>query len=53
MNTDLVTPHVGVWIETSCFWGYHCQEGVTPHVGVWIETKDFILIKNWVESHLM
>ena len=34
----LVTPHVGVWIET---WTYTKREdyvNVTPHVGVWIET---------------
>ena len=33
-----VTPHVGVWIETTL--QSHTDTGlhVTPHVGVWIET---------------
>ena len=34
----LVTPYVGVWIETNFY--YDTLEGhrVTPYVGVWIET---------------
>ena len=38
MKKYVVTPHVGVWIETSpsCYPLYPCA--VTPHVGVWIET---------------
>ena len=36
----LVTPCVGVWIETlyACIW-YSTWVVVTPCVGVWIETK--------------
>ena len=34
----IVTPHVGVWIETTAiYWGSYLLK-VTPHVGVWIET---------------
>ena len=34
----MVTPYVGVWIETNFY--YDTLEGhrVTPYVGVWIET---------------
>ena len=35
----IVTPHVGVWIETNQTIECFCDEEVTPHVGVWIETK--------------
>ena len=34
----LVTPHVGVWIETVFREHYDRDVQVTPHVGVWIET---------------
>ena len=34
-----VTPHVGVWIETSSLLIITAWIGVTPHVGVWIETR--------------
>ena len=37
-DTSIVTPHVGVWIETSVISSFRTEEGVTPHVGVWIET---------------
>ncbi len=33
-----VTPHTGVWIETSSFWMRSARSAVTPHTGVWIET---------------
>ena len=33
-----VTPHVGVWIETSASHLFTRLTSVTPHVGVWIET---------------
>ena len=33
-----VTPHVGVWIETSKTEFIIEETTVTPHVGVWIET---------------
>ena len=36
----VVTPHVGVWIETTSV-GFVCiQRLVTPHVGAWIETSN-------------
>ena len=34
----IVTPHVGVWIETYNYETYQQNQNVTPHVGVWIET---------------
>ena len=36
----MVTPHVGVWIETPYSKEDHKEQSVTPHVGVWIETSD-------------
>ena len=36
---DIVTPHVGVWIETVKTDWIDGAGGVTPHVGVWIETS--------------
>ncbi len=35
----IVTPHVGVWIETEVERDYSVCRYVTPHVGVWIETE--------------
>ena len=35
----LVTPHVGVWIETFVANREPLDAHVTPHVGVWIETQ--------------
>ena len=35
-----VTPHMGVWIETSSYMLVLPQALVTPHMGVWIETKN-------------
>ena len=37
----LVTPHVGVWIETLNTDKQQLENMVTPHVGVWIETVDY------------
>ena len=34
----MVTPYVGVWIETSLDNVHLSHEEVTPYVGVWIET---------------
>ena len=37
----MVTPYVGVWIET-CGREFHIgRELVTPYVGVWIETLKY------------
>ena len=38
MHECIVTPHVGVWIETFYLFVLNSQSFVTPHVGVWIET---------------
>ena len=38
MQTQYVTPFVGVWIETADFCACCNCSGVTPFVGVWIET---------------
>ena len=35
---QVVTPCVGVWIETTCGMGLSTYSSVTPCVGVWIET---------------
>ncbi len=35
----MVTPHVGVWIETQMQDVLGDEDAVTPHVGVWIETN--------------
>ena len=35
----VVTPFVGVWIETRNGQYWYAAELVTPFVGVWIETK--------------
>ncbi len=34
-----VTPHAGVWIETTQHISMPSKDFVTPHAGVWIETK--------------
>ena len=39
-----VTPHTGVWIETSVKMTLGVYTHVTPHTGVWIETKNKELI---------
>ena len=37
----MVTPHVGVWIETDKESSSEDMYLVTPHVGVWIETEKY------------
>ena len=49
----MVTPHVGVWIETGKHTTEVPKEIVTPHVGVWIETLVTEVISGTSESHLM
>ena len=34
----VVTPYVGVWIETLLHGAMYNDPAVTPYVGVWIET---------------
>ena len=38
MAKKVVTPFVGVWIETTGYTDVFVCDGVTPFVGVWIET---------------
>ena len=40
----VVTPHVGVWIETGVGITGEWRYRVTPHVGVWIETCKLSLV---------
>ena len=35
----IVTPYVGVWIETRMWTYFAMLPHVTPYVGVWIETR--------------
>ena len=37
-TAQVVTPFVGVWIETIFLQLQHPHDYVTPFVGVWIET---------------
>ena len=37
-HIELVTPYVGVWIETTITSSFAASTIVTPYVGVWIET---------------
>ena len=58
-----VTPHVGVWIETTNMDEVKGKAGVTPHVGVWIETIEDLPIMRfhkvtphvgvWIETGLL
>ena len=41
----IVTPHVGVWIETIAWSNVKSHLEVTPHVGVWIETLLILNLK--------
>ena len=36
----MVTPYVGVWIETTITSSFAASTIVTPYVGVWIETME-------------
>ena len=49
----IVTPYVGVWIETII---HHCKPlriSVTPYVGVWIETTTVRFISTAKNSHTL
>ena len=52
-EVDIVTPHVGVWIETSKRMSISQRPCVTPHVGVWIETQQTDYYVCHDKSHLM
>ena len=47
----MVTPCVGVWIETVAFICDDVERKVTPCVGVWIETYNARIVKILHESH--
>ena len=47
----LVTPHVGVWIETPFTRKRLLKMCVTPHVGVWIETLACTSLGNRGKGH--
>ena len=58
----LVTPFVGVWIETAKECYIYCKLSVTPFVGVWIETAQSPLFNTpsivtpfvgvWIETNI-
>ena len=50
-QTCLVTPYVGVWIETERWIRDRTSALVTPYVGVWIETYSSRLIKPCCNCH--
>ena len=47
----LVTPCMGVWIETCWSLGYPLSIDVTPCMGVWIETADLWQKNQYLRSH--
>ena len=47
----IVTPFVGVWIETSPSSPPNIAAQVTPFVGVWIETPNSLFANSFVVSH--
>ena len=47
----MVTPFVGVWIETYDGYEILSRAGVTPFVGVWIETFSNLLYASITLSH--
>ena len=50
-SANMVTPHVGVWIETTIVVDDLFHFAVTPHVGVWIETTLKPTYRSWKNSH--
>ena len=49
----VVTPFVGVWIETHLSASVLHVVSVTPFVGVWIETNEIELLKEQIEGHTL
>ena len=48
VDVSVVTPRVGVWIETIEEIIFHPYLSVTPRVGVWIETShNFNISESW------
>ena len=53
MQTKVVAPYVGAWIETYNFVEVDPKLTVAPYVGAWIETKSSLNICYHVSSHPM
>ena len=51
VRNNIVTPFVGVWIETSFTFPKRNEFGVTPFVGVWIETNAKVRLFSDITSH--
>ena len=49
-NAISVTPHAGVWIETTESFCSVLLSLVTPHAGVWIETIQFQ--RHWHQKYV-
>ena len=47
----IVTPYVGVWIETDILLEDRARQYVTPYVGVWIETLITCFTSASIKSH--
>ena len=52
-EATVVTPYVGVWIETACNMIRKTRCSVTPYVGVWIETSKSNCSKKRKPSHTL
>ena len=50
LNGRFVTPHAGVWIETTTTEININGNNVTPHAGVWIETVGKVLYDVYYKS---
>ena len=50
---SLVTPFVGVWIETQFLRHHEQPHQVTPFVGVWIETRISTSVTSSPTSHTL
>ena len=52
LKKNIVTPHVGVWIETATLTSLlQASPSVTPHVGVWIETITVMMACTPIRCH--
>ena len=49
----IVTPYVGVWIETPTCDCFQNHSQVTPYVGVWIETSSTMLCTQGIGCHTL
>ena len=53
LSVGIVTPYVGVWIETVSLYIKETSYAVTPYVGVWIETLPRLRTVSDLQSLLM